>query len=141
MSIVVTETIQLNENEITLEFVRSSGPGGQNVNKVATAVKLYFDIFHSPSLGEAVKSRLRLLAGRRVSGGGVLVIDARRFRTQEANRRDALERLVGLIAQAARPPRPRHPTRPGAAAKKRRLEEKKKRGRIKQSRQKTLPDD
>ena len=131
--------IELRENEISFEFVRASGPGGQNVNKVATAVKLYFDVERSPSLPPAVKLRLRSLAGRRVSAAGVLVIDARRFRTQEANRRDALERLLGLIRQAAVAPRARRPTRPGSAARARRLDEKRKRGAVKQARQKAFP--
>ena len=113
MIIQANESICLQENEISMEFVRASGPGGQNVNKVATAVKLYFDIDRSPSLPEEVKRRLRSLAGKRVSQEDVLVIDARRFRTQEANRRDALERLLamdppsGRQAQAA----PSHPPR------------------------------
>jgi ribosome-associated protein len=140
MVIPITDIIQLQENEITLEFVRSSGPGGQNVNKVATAVKLYFHIGQSPSLPEAVKNRLHSLAGKRINNEGFLIIDARRFRTQEANRRDAWERLVKLIRQAAAVPKTRRPTRPGAGAKARRLEEKKKHGVIKQARKKTLPD-
>jgi ribosome-associated protein len=141
MKIQVSDTLQLDENEITLEFVRSSGPGGQNVNKVATAVKLYFHIGRSPSLPEAVKKRLHALAGKRVNNEGFLIIDARRFRTQEANRRDALERLAKLIRQAATVPNTRRPTRPGAGAKARRLEEKKKHGFIKQTRKKTFPGD
>ena len=135
----VTPTIVIAEDELGFDFIRSSGPGGQNVNKVATAVKLYFAIDRSPSLPPAVKRRLRSLAGRRVSREGILVIDARRFRTQETNRRDALERLLELIRQAATPPKPRRPTRPGPAAKARRLDEKKKHGAAKQARQKTYP--
>lgn len=129
----------LEESELGFEFVRASGPGGQNVNKVATAVKLYFDIERSPTLPPAVKLRLRSLAGRRVSRDGVLVIDARRFRTQEANRRDALERLLALLGQAAVAPKPRRPTRPSAAAKARRLEAKKRRGAVKQARRGPRP--
>lgn len=126
--------VTLEESELAFEFVRASGPGGQNVNKVATAVKLYLDVERSLSLPDACKRRLRSLAGRRLSRAGILVIDARRFRTQEANRRDALERLLALLRQAAAAPKPRRPTRPSAAAKARRLEAKKRRGAIKQAR-------
>jgi len=141
MAIEVDKNICLQENEISMEFVRASGPGGQNVNKVATAVKLYFHIGQSPSLPEAVKTRLHSLAGKRVNNDGFLIIDARRFRTQEANRRDAVERLVKLIAQAAAVPKTRRPTRPGKAAKARRLDEKKKHGAVKLTRKKTFPVD
>ena len=140
MIIHASESICLQENEITMEFVRASGPGGQSVNKVATAVKLYFHIGRSPSLPEEVKRRLRSLAGKRVSQDDVLVIDARRFRTQEANRRDALERLRQWIRQAAARPKPRRPTHPGVAATARRMDEKKKHGAAKQARRKTLPE-
>lgn len=141
MAIQVNDRIAIEEGEVRLEFVHASGPGGQNVNKVATAVKLYFDIERSASLPPEVKRRLQSLAGRRVSRGGVLVLDARRFRTQEANRRDALERLLALLRQAAVPPRPRRPTRPSAASRARRLEAKRRRGAVKQSRRQGLPAD
>jgi len=137
----ITDQIRVDENEITLEFVRSSGPGGQNVNKVATAVKLYFHVGRSPSLPEAVKDRLHSLTGKRMNSEGFLIIDARRFRTQEANRRDAWDRLAKWIRLAAAIPKKRRPTRPGAAARARRLEQKKKHGAIKQARKKTFSND
>jgi ribosome-associated protein len=132
--IPVTRTIHLDESEIEESFVRSSGPGGQKVNKTATAVKLRFDVARSASLPEDVRRRLLRMAAKRITQEGVLVIDARRFRTQEQNRRDARERLVALIRQAARKPHPRRRTRPPAAAKRRRLQQKKCRSEIKRLR-------
>lgn len=132
--IVITSSIGINEKEIHEDFVQSSGPGGQNVNKVATAVKLRFDAANSPSLTPDVRRRLIRLAGRRMSENGVLVIDARRFRTQAQNRRDALNRLVALIQLAAERPRARKETRPTLASKKRRLEHKRRRAAIKRMR-------
>jgi ribosome-associated protein len=120
--------LALDEREVEMEFVRASGPGGQNVNKVATAVQLRFDARRSPSLPEPVRARLERLAGSALTADGVLVIDARRHRTQARNRQDALDRLVGLIRQAATPPRPRRKTRVPAAAKERRLEAKRRHG-------------
>ena len=132
--ITVTPTIALGEDEVELRFVRAPGPGGQNVNKVASAVELRFDLARSPSLPGPVRERLARLAGRRLSGEGVLIIQAHRYRTQERNRQDALDRLVGLVRQASEAPKPRRPTRPTRASKERRLAQKKRRGEAKRER-------
>jgi len=127
----INDNLAIGEDEIAESFIRSSGPGGQNVNKLATAVQLRFDVRHSPSLTHEVRARLERLAGRRLTRDGVLVITAQRHRTQERNRDDALARLVDLIRAAAVRPTPRRPTRPTLGSKVRRLEGKKRRGGIK----------
>jgi ribosome-associated protein len=127
----VTDKISLDESEIEESFVRASGPGGQNVNKISSAVQLRFNVGASPNLPPLVKDRLIRLAGRRMTRDGVLVILAQRFRTQERNRADALERLVALIAEAAIPVVPRRATRPTLASKIRRREGKAERGKVK----------
>jgi ribosome-associated protein len=126
--IEISQGLFLDEREIEESFVRASGPGGQNVNKLSTAVQLRLDVRGSPSLPGPVRDRLARLAGRRLSKDGVLLITAQRFRTQERNRQDALDRLVELIRRAAVPPVPRRPTRPTAASRQRRLEGKARRG-------------
>lgn len=123
------------ENEILFEYIRSSGPGGQNVNKVATAVQLRFDVARSPSLREEVKSRLVKLAGRRVTAEGILVIEAKRFRTQEQNRFDALERFYGLLKKASQKPKARRPGKPTRASQEKRLQSKRRAGQVKRGRQ------
>ncbi len=137
----ITGTIRLDEDEIRERFVRSSGPGGQNVNKVSTAVHLRFDIRNSPSLPEEVRERLVRLAGKRVTREGVLIVEAGRFRTQEQNRRDARERLIRWIRKAAEPPRHRRKTRPTVKSKERRLEEKHLRSVTKQVRKFVSPSE
>jgi ribosome-associated protein len=130
----VNARIALDEREIQEDFVRASGPGGQNVNKVSTAVQLRFDVARSPSLPEPVRARLIALAGRRLTQDGVLIIEAERYRSQRRNRDDALERLIGLIREACEEETPRRPTRPTLASRKRRLNSKQRRGETKKLR-------
>ncbi len=132
--IPVTAKIAIDEHEIEEQFVRASGPGGQNVNKLSTAVQLRFDVRHSPSLPPDVRARLERLAGARLTRDGVLVIVAQRHRTQARNRDDALERLIALIRQAAVAPVKRRPTKPTKASRERRIESKKRHGGIKRLR-------
>ena len=132
--IYITSQISIDEREIQQAFICSSGPGGQNVNKVATAVKLRFDVMNSRSLSDDVRRRLIRLAGRRMTEDGVLIIDARRFRTQERNRQDSIRRLVELIRKAAEKPKPRRRTKPTLASKRKRLENKRHRSVIKRMR-------
>ncbi len=130
----ITPKLFLDERELTFEFIRASGPGGQNVNKVATAVQLRFDAVRSASLPETVKSRLMKLAGRRMTGDGVLVIEAKKYRSQEQNRFDAIQRFRELVRKASEKPKPRRKTRPTKAAKEERLKSKKQRGEVKKMR-------
>lgn len=130
----VNENISINENEISLEFTKSPGPGGQNVNKVSTSARLRFNAAASPSLPEDVRRRLIQQSGRRVTKEGILIIEARRHRSQERNRSDALDRLIELIRQAALPQKHRHKTRPSAGSRHKRLQEKKNRSNLKQMR-------
>jgi ribosome-associated protein len=132
--LLVTDGITLDEDELSESFVLASGPGGQNVNKVSSAVQLRFDVAHSPSLTEDVRLRLSALAGRRLTKDGVVVILARAHRAQERNRADAREKLFDLIRRAATPPRPRRPTKPTAASKRRRLDSKTARAKVKRHR-------
>jgi ribosome-associated protein len=131
----VTPSISIAERELEEHFIRAPGPGGQNVNKLASAVELRFDVRRSPSLPDDVRARVERLAGSRLTRDGVLVIDAHRHRTQARNRQDARERLVDLIRRAAVAPRPRRATKPTAGARERRLESKKRRSAIKGLRQ------
>jgi len=133
--IEITPSFRIDERELQFEYIRASGPGGQNVNKVATAVQLRFDIINSPSLASDLKGRLIQLAGKRVSTDGVLLIEAKRFRTQEHNREDAIQRFAELVRKSSMKPKKRLKTKPTKTSKESRLKEKKQRGAIKKTRQ------
>jgi ribosome-associated protein len=137
----VTDSISLSETEIEEHFIRAPGPGGQNVNKVASAVQLRFDAANSPALSGAVFRRLRTLAGSRMTRDGVIVLTANQFRSQIRNREDALERLTSLIREAAIPPTRRRPTRPSLSSKRRVSEAKRRQGALKKQRRKANPND
>lgn len=132
--IYITPAIKIDKKEIKLQFIKASGPGGQNVNKLATAVQLRFDVKNSPSFPDDVRTRLVRLAGRRITENGVLIIEAKRFRKQEQNRQDAIDRLVKLIKKASEKPKARIKTKPTLASKKRILAAKQHRRRIKKMR-------
>jgi ribosome-associated protein len=131
----ITRTLSVSDNELTFTFIRASGPGGQNVNKVATAAQLRFDVLNSPTLPFEIKERVRKLAGKRIARDGILLIVAKRFRSQEQNRIDAEHRLKTLLQKAARFPAVRRATKPSLSARTKRVESKKKRGVIKKQRQ------
>src|SRR5271157_4590089 len=132
--LIITRDIVIDEKEIEEKFIHSSGPGGQNVNKVATAVQLRFDVGNSPSLPGDVRTRLIRLAGRRITQDGIFIIEAHQYRTQERNRDDAIGRLIDMIRKAAEKPKPRKKTKPSKAAREKRIERKKQRGEVKKMR-------
>lgn len=130
----INSSIRINESELTFDFIRAAGPGGQNINKVATAAQLRFNVWANSSLPVDVKARLVKLAGKRITSEGVLIIEARRFRTQEQNRADAIERFVALVRKSLEAPKPRKKTRPTAGSREKRLQSKKKRSEVKRAR-------
>ncbi len=132
--IEISPTLKIDERELTFDYIRAAGPGGQNVNKVATAAQLRFDIWRNDSLPIDVKTRLVKLAGKRVTSEGILIIEARRFRTQEQNRADAIERFVALVRKSLEAPKLRKKTRPTARSRQKRLQSKKKRSEVKRVR-------
>jgi ribosome-associated protein len=141
MMVEITASVSINDDEIQIDFIRASGPGGQNVNKVSSAAQLRFDIWNSASLEPDVKARLVQLAGARVTEGGVLIIEARRYRTQEQNRLDALQRLVSLVLKALEKPKTRRKTRPTLASKQKRLQAKRQHSQKKRLRGRLSLDD
>jgi ribosome-associated protein len=132
--IEITDKISIAESELQFDFIRASGPGGQNVNKVSSAVQLRFDVANSPSLPEEVRQRLAQIAANRINKDGILILEASQYRTQEQNRQEAINRLVELVRRAAHKPRPRKKTRPSAASIERRLQEKRRRSQTKRLR-------
>ena len=132
----ISDTIALDEKEIQLDFIRASGPGGQNVNKVSSAVQLRFNLAETTAFNQAVRERLKRIAGKRLTADGILIIKAQRYRSQEQNRQDAIDRLVAMIRKAIQAPRHRRPTRPTPASKIRRLSTKRRRGDLKRRRRK-----
>lgn len=138
--ITVTGSIQIDERDIQFEFIRASGPGGQNVDKVASSVQLRYDVLNSSSLGPEVKQRLVKLAKNKITENGILIIEAKRYRTQEQNRQDAINRLITLILKSAEKPKKRIKTKPTISSSIDRVDEKKRRGEVKRTRQ-SIPDD
>lgn len=141
MTIYINDNFYLDESELQFEFIHASGPGGQNVNKLSSAVQLRFDVLHSPSLPDDVRLRIIKNAGRRINNQGVLVIEARIHRSQEQNKREAIRRLIEIVQEAIKPPKPRHKTKPTLASRQHRLDTKRRRSQVKVLRRKYHNDD